>query len=261
MPDIRSLLRETYDAIVPPDDVLSAVVRRRVRRDRRRKAIAVIVAIAVIGGGFTVVVREMRRPSSGPPPDDQIPVILDGGRLAAGPHVLSLQGLRIIFDVPDGWRGTTLGVIDSDLGSGPPSGSGLSFWVVTNVYEDPCRWNSSLADPPVGPGVSDLVAALATQKRHFSGDRLKLDVAGYLATELRMQVPENLAMGTCWNDEFHTWQSLEGDRLQQGPGQIDQLFVVNVLESRLVIDASFFPGTSDDDRQTLFDMVRSVHFV
>jgi hypothetical protein len=36
---------------------------------------------------------------------------------------------------------------------------------------------------------------------------------------------------------------------------------VNVQGTRLVIDASFFPGTSLGDRSALFDMVRSIQFL
>jgi hypothetical protein len=52
-----------------------------------------------------------------------------------------------------------------------------------------------------------------------------------------------------------------GDRYHQGPGQIDQLFVLDVDGTRLVIDASYFPDTSEQARSALFAMVRSVHFM
>jgi hypothetical protein len=190
---------------------------------------------------------------------DPIPAILPDARLAPGPHLLTLGDLQITFDVPDGWRGSDQGVIDSDFGADGPNGAELAFWTVSNVYADPCQWRTSAAREP-GTSVSDLVAALATQRGHASGDRIKANVDGFEATELEMRVPTSLQLGRCDNGEFHSWRSPQGERTQD-PGQIDQLFVVNVDGVRLVIDASYFPGTSGGDRSALFDMVRSIHFL
>ena len=265
--DVRTRLRQAHDDVVPPPDVMGSLVGRRQRlarrqRERRRKTASLIIGVVVLVIGAGVVQREMARPSSDPlPAGNPIPQILDGARLAPGPHELSLAGLQITFSIPEGWRGTDRGVVDSDLGADAPGGAALSFWTVTNVYTDPCRWRESAARPPVGASVNDLVQALARQHRHPSGQRLKIDVDGHDGTEIRLTVPDNIDIDTCSNDEFHTWQSLEGDRYQQGPGQIDQLFIVSVEGTRLVIDASYFPDTSQQVRSALFDMVRSVHFM
>lgn len=267
MSDVRTRLRQAHDAIVPPSDVMGTLARRRQRlenrkRDHRRKIGSVVVGIAVVAAGIGVVVHEMAQPStSGSLADgDPIPAILPDARLAPGRHLLQLAGLRITFDVPEGWRGSEQGVIHSEFGANAPNGAALAFWTVSNVYTNPCGWRGSVARGPVGGSVSDLVAALASQRGHLAGQRIKLQVAGFEATELRMTVPESLDIGRCDQGEFHTWQSPQGDRRQE-PGEVDQLFVVNVRGTRLVIDASFFPQTSRGDRSALFDMVRSVQFV
>ena len=267
MSDIRTRLRQAHDDVIPPPNVMGSLIHRREliarrRKDQRRKIGSFIVGLLVVAVGVGVVVHEMARPASNAVPDgDPIPVILNDARLAPGPHAMSLAGLQITFTVPEGWRGSTRGVVDSERGQDPPRGAALSFWTVANVYTDPCHWSNSLARPPVGPSVNELVAALATQHRHPSGDRIKVDVDGYPSTELKMTVPDHIDMATCSNREFHSWTSPEGDRYHQGPGQIDQLFILNVNGVRLVIDASFFPDTSRKVRSTLFEMVRSIHFV
>jgi hypothetical protein len=266
MADIRTRLRQTFDDIVSPPDVMGSLATRRrrlarKRKEKRRKVAAAVVGVAVVTAGVAVFLREMSRPSTNPLADgNPIPQILDQGRLAPGPHLLSVAGLDITFTVPEGWRGSSQGVVDAELGADPFNGAGLSFWTVSNVYRDACHWRGSLADPPVGPTVNDLVASLATQHQHPSGDRVKYDVDGYDATELRLTVPQNIDLTTCSNGEFHSWQSPVGDRSHQGPGQIDQLFVLNVHGTRLVIDASYYPDTSKQDHSALFAMIRSVHF-
>jgi hypothetical protein len=266
MADIRTRLRQAHDDIVPPPDVMGTLIGRRKRlerrkRDQRRKIASVIVGIAVLAAGIGVVVHEMAQPGTTQvESDDQIPAILPGGRLSPGPHQLSLAGIRITFTVPEGWRGSDQGVVDSELGADAPAGAGLAFWTVSNVYTDPCEWKSSARRPPVGSSVGDLAAALATQKGHPAGDRIKTTINGFDATQLEMTVPADLDMSSCSNGEFHTWQSSEGDRFQQGPGQIDRLWLVNVHGVRIVIDASYFATTSQEDRQQVLEMCRSVQF-
>jgi hypothetical protein len=266
MADIRTRLRQTHDDIVPPPDVMGSLIGRRKRlerkkKDRRRKFGSLVVGIAVVGAGIGVVVHEMARPASTDGSSgDPIPVILPGARLSPGPHLLSLNGAQITINVPEGWRGSDQGVVDSELGADAPSGASLTFWTVSNVYTDPCHWKGSAMQQPLGSSMNDLAGALATQKGHPSGPRIKMDVAGYDATKLEMNVPDGLDMSRCTNGEFHSWQSPQGDRYQQGAGQIDQLFIVNIPGMRLVIDASYYPGTSANDRAAVLAMFRSVTF-
>jgi hypothetical protein len=183
---------------------------------------------------------------------------LDGAKLSPGPHTLAVGDLQVTFDLPEGWRGWAKGVVQAERGAGAPTGAGLSFWIVTNVYGDPCRWNTTLADPPVGPSVHDLAAALAAQRGHMSGQRLKGSFSGFDATQLEMRVPPHLDVSSCWKGEFDSWQAIGADRFHDGPGQIDQLWIVNVDGTRLVVDASYFPDTPSTDVRAVFAMARSV---
>jgi hypothetical protein len=266
MADIRTRLRQTHDDIVPPPDVMGTLIGRRKRlerrkRDKRRKIVSLIVGVAVVAAGVGVVVHASGSPStSGGPSGEPNPVILSGARLSPGPHVLSIAGLQITIQVPEGWRGSDQGVVDSEFGADAPSGAGLEFWTVSNVYEDPCHWKSSAMQPPVGGSVNDLVRALVGQTGHPAGPRVKMGLRGFDTTKLEMQVPEDLDISRCDNGEFHPWRSPQGDRYQQGPGQVDQLFITDVNGTRLVIDVSYFPGTSAKDREQVLEMFRSVEF-
>jgi hypothetical protein len=50
------------------------------------------------------------------------------------------------------------------------------------------------------------------------------------------------------------------DRYQQGPGQVDRLWILDVEGRRLVIDANYRPGSTDHDRANLQRVVNSIVF-
>ena len=49
-----------------------------------------------------------------------------------------------------------------------------------------------------------------------------------------------------------------GERYQQFAGQIDRLWVLDVEGQRLVVDATFAPGTPEADRDELAQIVKSL---
>ena len=257
--DVGELLRRTRDDVVAPDDVLPALVRRRRRRELQRRISALTVGLAVVALGVGVVLRESRDRSVPVPMSSPVPQpVVVGQPLQPGPYVLQVRRLQVTFDVPAGWQGWELGV-NKDAAD-PPSGAGFGVWVVTNVYEDPCQWNRSLAQPPVGPTVGDLVEALTAQRGHPTSGPIAATIDGHPATRFEQVVPEALHFDTCWGSSYRSWQANADDRYHQGPGQIDRLWILEVRGTRVVIDASYYRGTAASDRTALFDIVRSVRF-
>jgi hypothetical protein len=51
-----------------------------------------------------------------------------------------------------------------------------------------------------------------------------------------------------------------GNRYEQVPGQVDQLWVLDVNGQRLVVDATYSPDTSATDRNQLQHIVESLRF-
>ena len=89
----------------------------------------------------------------------------EGQALEPGTYTIDLDdhGVRVMFDVPSGYEGWKYGIFASAEGPGPPAGAGVSFWVVDNVYADPCRWDEGLLEPPPDPSAPALADALKTR--------------------------------------------------------------------------------------------------
>ena len=59
---------------------------------------------------------------------------------------------------------------------------------------------------------------------------------------------------------FKSWNDAIGDRYQQGPGQVDRLWILDVEGNRLLIDATYMPAATEQDRAELAMVVNSILF-
>ncbi len=89
--------------------------------------------------------------------------------LDPGTYVLDLFPVDLAFDIPDGDPpGWHVGMSNADaavvLWFTPPEITyGVEFRIAENVYVDPCDTAAGELEPPIGPSVDDLVAALSNQ--------------------------------------------------------------------------------------------------
>jgi hypothetical protein len=149
---------------------------------------------------------------------------------------------------------------------------GISVWDVGQVYRDPCHWHGQGFDP--GPSVANLVAALVAQKMRNATRPTDVTLAGYAGTYLEWSVPAGMKSST-WTDfdacdlaadgvhrDFANWLSNDGqaESYEQVPGQVDQLWVIDVNGQRLVVDATYSPDTTQTDRAELEQVVNSLRF-
>ena len=101
------------------------------------------------------------RPLRNPDIDPGVPEVLEPGT-----YVLDRFPVYLAFDIPDGSpTGWHAGQAAEDtavmLWNTPPDITYVfAFWDVDNVYVDPCDPTAGEVEPPVGPSVDDLVAAL-----------------------------------------------------------------------------------------------------
>jgi hypothetical protein len=78
-----------------------------------------------------------------------------------------------------------------------------------------------------------------------------------------VQAPLSVDVDRCSDGKFLRWTTdpdLQpgGGRYNQGPGQFDRLWILDVEGVRLVVSASFYPETSAEDRAELWQIVESV---
>ncbi|HET9416271.1 MAG TPA: hypothetical protein VFP30_01900 [Candidatus Limnocylindria bacterium] len=177
------------------------------------------------------------------------------------------------FDVtvPDRWSS-----IDGWVLSGPADDGGssvsIAFWNVDQVYGHPCQWEGTLFDP--GPGVDELAAALEQVPMRAPTEPMAVELGGRSGTYLEWSVPEDLAFDEdgnfpeCDDDgeghsDFRSWTGTgwASTRYQQGPGQVDRLWILDVDGQRLVIDGFSMPGATDEELAEMVAVVESIQFL
>jgi len=76
-------------------------------------------------------------------------------------------------------------------------------------------------------------------------------------------VPSRIDFSRCGQGYFESWtgRGWATDRWQQGPGQVDRLWILNVNGKRLVIDANYLPSATRRQRKELDRVVHSIRFL
>jgi hypothetical protein len=239
--------------------------------------VAVLIGASLFGGGPNIggepeSPTESSQPTSTPgsstvPPVSALPDgVLQPGTYSVRPQDVSAP--RVLVTVPAGWYGGGFSTSQNNS-IDPPDGAGVILWGGPfDVYEDPCRWSTSLPSSPTGSTVEDLAAALAAQPTRDATAATDVTVGGFSGKAIELTVPADLAFDTangftgCDEGEFRSWISPDGNtfRLHQGPGQHDQLWIVDVDGTRLVIDATFYEGTSASVTAELQAILASIRF-
>ena len=133
-----------------------------------------------------------------------------------------------------------------------PPGAGLY------VYGDPCQWASTTPETPATT-VDEIVAALAAQASRDASEPVDVTVGGYPGKMITLHVPDEAVFSECeageQGPEFGTYQ-LEAvqdrpSRFHQGPGQIDDFWIVDVEGSIVIIDGMY---RSDTPLETIDEM-------
>lgn len=187
--------------------------------------------------------------------------------LSAGVHVLDLvsreQGRpgyahlpRIAVTLPSGWFNYNgWGLNNGDTLS-------VSFWDVDKVYPTGCRWQGK---PKINPGrtVDGLARVLAARPLRHASRPINAALAGFRGKYLRWSVPSKIDISSCGQGYFESWtgRGWATDRWQQGPGQVDRLWILDVHGKRLVIDANYLPAATSRQRTALDHVVHSITFL
>lgn len=183
-----------------------------------------------------------------------------GGALEAGTYVVSAidpgfdASHRITISVPEGYQAFEGWGIMKDGGR-----QWVSASVVGNVYADPCHWDGTLLDPPVGMNFEALVAAIADQQGRHASTPTDVTLAGFAGKRMELTVPATINMADCDNGQFRYWLDTGGgERYAPFPGEHDRLWILDVDGVPLVIEAAWPFGESARAQAELIQMVESV---
>lgn len=159
------------------------------------------------------------------------------------------DGPQITVTIPaPGWDGDG-GVLIKSGNVDPPGGAGMigPWYGPLSVYGDPCRWSTTTPKTPATT-VDEMVAALTAQKSRGASAPVDITVDGYSGKSITLHVPDDAVFGDCDGDKFGSWDVVAGpddgpDRWHQGPGQIDELVILDVGGKLMTFDASYYKGT------------------
>ena len=234
-------------------------------------AAAAVGVAAFLGIRFLGLGPNVGGPEATPTPTASPVAFPQPTALAAGAYFWdtgTASPVRFTFTVPDGWTNRN-DIIRKDHNG--PGEVAMGLWIVTNTYADPCRWQESLLDPPVGPTVEDLATALVDQVGRNASAPTEVVVGGYPATRIELSVPADLDIATCDNGYYRDWLQ-EGDSHLRNPnldtpnpnnvlfrsGQVNVVYILDVEGARIVINTWHMPGASAANLADLDAILASV---
>jgi hypothetical protein len=196
------------------------------------------------------------------------------GQIAPGPFRFSYPGFTTPFTVTipsTGWYGDPAGIeswlLVKNDSADPPDGAGMivfsgDLW----VYGDPCHWLSTTPKDPATT-VDDIVAALGEQATRAASKPVDIVVDGHPGRSITLRVPDDVVFDDCDDNQFGTFaavlygkQDRTPSRYHQGPGQIDEFWIVDVDGVPAVIDVAWYEGTPQADIDDLHAMIESATF-
>jgi hypothetical protein len=195
------------------------------------------------------------------------------GLLPEGPHVLTdgeaPEGepslpITVTIPAPDWYGEPGEGILVKNDSADAPDGAGLiAFFGDLYVYGDPCEWSTTRPDTPATT-VDELVAALASQASRDASEPEDIALDGYAGKSVTLHVPDDAVFSECDRGTCGSW-GVPGDdpspyRYHQDPGQIDEVWVVDVGGVLAAIDFAYYEGTPAEHVAELRAIVESATF-
>jgi hypothetical protein len=178
-------------------------------------------------------------------------LVQDTGGDADAPHI------SVTIPAP-GWTSMPDfgGLLKGPDGDPPQSAMLLWAWpagTAFDVYGDPCHWQSSRPATPATT-VDEIAAALAAQASRDATEPADVTVDGHSGKSLTLHVPDDApdretAFTDCDNRTFASYGTAGGsepNRFHQGPGQIDDLWILDVDGAVAIIDAMYVADTPSE---------------
>lgn len=177
---------------------------------------------------------------------------------------------RVTVTIPaPGWYGLPHeGILAKNDNPDAPDGAGMNVFLgalgALNVYGDPCRWSDATRE--TATTVDELRAALAAQAFRDASEPQDITLDGYAGTSITLHVPDDAVFSECDRGIFASWaggtfaDSGGPSRVHQAPGQVDEVWIVDVNGDLVIIDWFYYEGTPSEDVEQLRAIVESVTF-
>jgi len=228
--------------------------------------IAVVVAAGLLATGCSAG-QGVASPSPSPTPS---PVDVADGSLEAGTTYIiyddRVSGPRwVVLTVPaNGWVSNDWILFKNVPGSSDTHLIAMSTWTVGNLKADPCHWKAGTLDPPVGPTVGDLAAALLEQTGPARGTSTDVTLGGYRGKKIEFSIPSYFDSSSCDEGVFSRWEAASepgnwGGWIYGG-GMRNAVYILDVDGQRLVIDTMSLPGASAADLAEFDQVIASIRF-
>ena len=189
---------------------------------------------------------------------------LEPGTYFIDPDLDPATPLHVTYEVPfEGWNQWIGAIKGLDDGTQV----GVAITTVTNLVRDACL-DHSYADPPVGPSVDDLASGLAGLTPFRATRPRDVTIYGYSGKHLELTVP-SLPHGfsDCVDGNLNSYVAAidaaggEGASWHgyTGPGYREELWILDVEGTRLMIAAERSPSSSPADLaevQAILDSIR-----
>ena len=136
------------------------------------------------------------------------------------------------------------------------------------IYGDPCHWSTTTPETPATT-VDEVVAALAAQASRDASAPVDITLDGYPGKRITLRVPEDLEVPQeasfvgCDQGNFGSWGTTEEPgpaRYQQFPGQIDEVWIVDIDGQAAVIDGTYYAATPGETVAELREVIESITF-
>ena len=286
---VKSWLEEGVTAL--PDRVLDTVLDRLPATRQRRSwwpprrfanmnsyariAIAAVAVVAIAVVGYNLLPRTGgvgSRPTPGPtatPKPTPVPFSTTPSSGALAPGSIVLDGafpLAIAFDVPAGWTRSGGAELADLVGVAKMRGDAAPAWaswaVVANVYADPCHGRSGPIEPPIGPTVDNLVAALTSMVGFESTTPTDVSIDGHVGKRFQLSDTIDPAAAGCDDTTWlWLWEPASGGDTGKVPGAVTmQLWVLDVEGTRLVMFTEEYGATPTEIAESI-GILESVHFL
>lgn len=192
-------------------------------------------------------------------------------------HAADATPVPLEVTLTQGWDGCSLFYKEMPVAGGGTAPAMVGFWLVGNVYEDPCRWKTTRAKPAVGQSVDELATALDRQRLTDAEPAVAVTLDGFVGLRVEFAVPDDVDVAHCDRGQIAEFRYWDGAHLDpagrpiqddsvfwlgaaDAPGRVNEAWIVDVDGIRFVAQTARTRDMAPAVRDELHGIVESIDF-